>query len=68
MRVKRPRRYVSRHWLLLLRPFLRWSARREAYVLRLVGRHTGPVLRLDRRTHPAHFEGAERRGQARIAA
>ena len=61
--VKRPRRYVARHWLLLLRPLIRYSAARDAYVLRGVGRHVGPVLRLDRRltrrTRP--FDGVDRR-------
>ena len=47
--VKRPRRYVARHWLMLLRPFTRYSGMRDAYVLRLVGRNVGPVLRVDRR-------------------
>lgn len=60
--VKRPRRYVPRHWLLLLTPVMRYSASREAYVLRLVGRHVGPVLRVDRRPRrPQPFDGVERR-------
>jgi hypothetical protein len=59
---KRPRRYVARHWLLLMRPFLRYSAVRDAYVLRAVGRHAGPVLRVDRRPRrPQPFDGVERR-------
>jgi hypothetical protein len=63
----RQRRYVPRHWLMLLRPLLRYSLTREAYVLRLVGTSLGPVLRLDRRSrHPRPFEGVERRS-ARIA-
>jgi hypothetical protein len=33
----------------MLRPLLRYSATRDAYVLRFVGRSTGPVLRADRR-------------------
>jgi hypothetical protein len=63
--VKRPRRYISRHLLLLLRPALRYSSSRRAYVLRLVGNKTGPVLRLDRRTaHQRPAGGVDRRGRA----
>jgi hypothetical protein len=62
--VKRPRRYIARHWLLLGRPILRYSEPRDAYVLRVVGRQWGPVLRADRR-HLNGFEGVERRGSAR---
>jgi len=62
----RPRRYVARHWLLVLSPVLRYSLNRDAFVLRGVGRYRGPVLRpcrrersqgafdgIDRRAHPA---------------
>jgi hypothetical protein len=60
--VKRPRRYVARHWLMLMRPFLRYSASRDAYLLRGVGRRVGPVLRIDRRPRrPRPFDGVERR-------
>jgi hypothetical protein len=59
--VKRPRRYVARHWLVLMRPVMRYSAARDAYVLRGVGRRVGPVLRLDRRRRQ-RFDGVERRG------
>jgi hypothetical protein len=55
---RRPRRYVARHWLLLARPLFRYSAVRDAYVLRVVGRRAGPVLRLDRR-HGQRFDGVE---------
>jgi hypothetical protein len=60
---KRQRRYVARRWLLLMRPLLRFSAPRDAYVLRGVGRRTGPVLRQDRRLtrRPREFDGIERR-------
>ena len=62
MRTKRPRRYVARHWLLLVRPLLRYSRGRDAYVLLLVGGRIGPVLRPDRRlTSRREFEGIERR-------
>jgi hypothetical protein len=47
--VKRPRRYVGEHWLVLMRPAVRFSTARDAYVLRAVGSHVGPVLRVDRR-------------------
>jgi hypothetical protein len=59
----RPRRYVARLWLLALRPFVRYSATRDAYVLRVIGRRTGPVLRVDRRRRRQQsFVGADRRG------
>ena len=65
--VKRPRRYVARHWLALARPVFRYSESRKAYVLRLVGRKWGPVLRQERRSAKA-FDGVERRGsRARVA-
>ncbi len=60
--VGRPRRYVARFWLALFRPFLRYSVTRDAFVLRLVGRSVGPVLRPNRRRRRhASFEGMERR-------
>jgi hypothetical protein len=60
--VRRPRRYVSRRWLALLGPVLRYSASRDAYLLRGVGRRYGPVLRLDRRVASRRqFETPERR-------
>ncbi len=40
---------------------MRYSAARDAYVLRGVGRRVGPVLRLDRRRRQ-RFDGVERRG------
>jgi hypothetical protein len=59
----RPRRYVARHWLFILRPVLRYSATRDAFVLRAVGSSAGPVLRPDRRSRSRRqqFEGVERR-------
>jgi hypothetical protein len=60
--VKRPRRYIHRRWLRLLRPILRYSEMRNAYVLRGVGSSIGPVLRADRRQRRRpHFEGPDRR-------
>ncbi|HEV3070498.1 MAG TPA: hypothetical protein VGY76_03620 [Solirubrobacteraceae bacterium] len=59
----RPRRYVARGWLLIFRPILRYSATRDAYVLRAVGSKRGPVLRANRRRRRQQpFAGAERRG------
>ena len=55
-RSPRPRRYVAPWALSLLRPVIRHSASRDAYVLRVVGNRWGPVLRHDRRTmrRPRH--------------
>ncbi len=58
--VRRPRRYVARHWLMLLRPVLRFSTTRDAYVLRFIGGDFGPVLRAERRRQE-RFEGVDRR-------
>lgn len=59
---QRPRRYVAPHWLLVLKPVLRYSATRDAYVLHGIGNSTGPVLRVDRRRHGrSSYAGAERR-------
>ena len=46
----RPRRYVAPWALAMLRPVMRHSSTRDAYVLRLVGNRWGPVVRQDRRT------------------
>jgi hypothetical protein len=60
---QRPRRYIARHWLLLLKPVLRYSSTRDAFVLRGIGNNTGPVLRVDRRSRSRRsaYDGAERR-------
>ncbi len=60
---KRPRRYVAPHWLLLAKPFLRYSATRDAFVLRVIGNSRGPVLRVDRRSSARRqaFDGVDRR-------
>jgi hypothetical protein len=59
---QRPRRYVSHHWLMVLKPMLRYSATRDALVLRAIGNSAGPVLRVDRRkAHRSQYGGAERR-------
>jgi hypothetical protein len=63
---ERPRRYLPRHWLLLLKPLFRYSTSRRAYVLRLVGEKTGPVLRPDRRAkRQPRVNARDRRGRAR---
>jgi hypothetical protein len=59
---QRPRRYLARPWFLVLRPVLRYSVTRDAFVLRGFGRSTGPVLRLDRRARrQTSYGGDERR-------
>jgi hypothetical protein len=63
--IKRPRRYIAPHWLFLLKPTLRYSATRDAFVFRVVGSTRGPVLRPDRRGRRGlAFIGQERRGRA----
>ncbi len=51
-----------------MRPLLRYSESRDAYVLRWVGRSIGPVLRAERRLTGTSrgFDGVDRRG-ARVA-
>jgi hypothetical protein len=59
---QRSRRYVTRHWLFILRPVLRYSATRDAFVLRGVGSSIGPVLRPDRRSRRSQpFDEMNRR-------
>jgi hypothetical protein len=66
--VKRPRRYVAKNWLVLLTPLFGYNHSRDAYVLRVVGRHLGPVLRPDRRVRRERpSEGADRRRRASLA-
>jgi hypothetical protein len=55
LKPERQRRYLPGWTLVPLRPLFRYSAARDAYVLRLVGNRRGPVLRRDRRS--------ERRGR-----
>jgi len=59
--IQRPRHYVPRPTFLLLRPLLRYSTTREAYVLRIVGIRFGPVVRIDRRARQQPFDGPDRR-------
>lgn len=59
---------MGRHWLMFLRPLFRYSYSRDAFVLRLIGRSFGPVLRPDRRLRgTGPFEGIERRGPRIVA-
>jgi hypothetical protein len=61
---ERPRKYLPRHWLLLLKPLFRYSSSRRAYVLRLIGDKTGPVLRPERRAkRQPRKNGRDRRGR-----
>jgi YD repeat-containing protein len=62
-RTARPRHYVSPGLLSLMRPFLRYSYSRGAYVLRIVGERWGPVLRPDQRRHQLEYHGHDRRHQ-----
>jgi hypothetical protein len=59
--VPRQRQYVGRSTLLVLRPVLRYSAGREAYVIRGIGRRLGPVLREDRRRQQTPLSIPDRR-------
>jgi hypothetical protein len=60
----RPRHYLSPISLILIRPLLRYSHGRSAYVLRFVGNRRGPVLRQERRRRQGDYRGADRRGSA----
>jgi len=65
--IRRPRKYIARHWLFMLRPLLRYSKSRNAYVLLGVGKSVGPVLRPDRRSQRRQIDGVDRRGRATTA-
>jgi hypothetical protein len=64
--VKRPRRYVAPRWIAVGKPVFRFSQPRDAYVLRVVGRKWGPVLRPDRR-RPNAVDSAPERAAARAS-
>lgn len=66
VRAQRPRHYVSSMTLMLMRPVFRYSRSRDAYVMRLIGNSSGPVLRRERRRRQRDFAGAERRHLALI--
>jgi hypothetical protein len=53
---------------MVMRPFMRYSYSRGAYVLRIVGERWGPVLRQNQRRHQLEFDGHDRRHQAMDAA
>lgn len=64
VRAQRPRHYVPGLILFLVRPLFRYSSTRDAYVVRLIGRSTGPVLRRERRHVQRDYLGSDRRGLA----
>jgi hypothetical protein len=47
--------------LMLLRPMFRYSLSRDAYVMRVIGNTSGPVLRRERRHRTREYAGPERR-------
>lgn len=59
----RPRHHINPVAFALLRPVLRFSYTREAYVLRVVGNHRGPVFVRARTTAP-HAPAEEPRPSA----
>ena len=61
MRAHRRRWYLPRGAFVLLLPAFRYSATRDAYVLRIVGNKLGPVLREERRARALPFNGPDRR-------
>ena len=67
-RVRRPRRYLRSHWIKLLSPAFAYDFKRDAYVMRGIGEHLGPVLREERRTRrelpPDRIELRRRTGAA----
>jgi hypothetical protein len=66
--VRRPRHYVNRRLLTLLRPVFGYNYRRDAYVIRGVGTHIGPVLRVDRRVRrEPPLRGIDLRDRSRAA-
>ena len=61
VRAQRPRHYVNGMVLMPMRLMFRYSRSRDAYVLRVIGNSSGPVLRRDRRRAEREFVGPERR-------
>ena len=57
----RPRRYINPWLLATLKPALRYSDFRDAYILRGIGNHVGPVIRPERRRKQVEFPGRDRR-------
>ncbi len=66
-RVPRTRHYVPPLKLAVMRPLLRHSQSRDAYVLRFVGNRVGPVLRRDLRRAQLPYDGPERRNRVLVA-
>jgi hypothetical protein len=66
-RIARPRRYVSQLQLYAILPVLRYSALRDAYILRFVGETRGPVLRRERRRDRRAYTGPDRRQARQVA-
>jgi hypothetical protein len=62
----RQRRQIGPGRLRLLRPVVRYSYSRDAYVLRAVGRHLGPVYRLDEPAPPVDPSIDDRVPRARL--
>lgn len=59
---------MDRRLLTALSPLFIYNYNRDAYVLRGVGRHVGPVLKRDRRTHrEPPIEGIDLRRRSRLA-
>ena len=54
----RRRRHITRTQLWWVTPLFRYSYSRDAFVLRMVGRHTGPVLKLTDRPRAARAAAA----------
>jgi hypothetical protein len=54
----RPRRGVTPRRLRFLRPFVRYSRSRDAFVLRIIGNRWGPVWRITLSGEPPEFETA----------
>jgi hypothetical protein len=61
MKTRRPRHYVPAPVLTVTRPLFRYSATRDAFVLRIAHGNTGPVLKPERRRTEDPYTGAERR-------
>jgi hypothetical protein len=61
MKSQRPRHYVPAPLLTVTRPLFRYSATRDAFVLRIAHGKTGPVLKRERRLSEDAYTGPERR-------
>jgi hypothetical protein len=60
----RPRHYLAPTAVAVLRLLFRYSEGRDAYVLRLIGHSSGPVLKIDRRREQRALPGPDRRRAA----